>query len=555
MKSIAACRVLFVLLTLVIPSAGEGLSSSVPQPRTLTAFESFRTLGKSSRLCTFSEVKSPGTILEDVEDYSNSLLSRKEQRFDIKSEESNQYAWRRPFWQQVLLSPLEFFQQSGKAKKRPGALILMRTGQSEYHAAQTFTGWADPDLTPVGIEECAHAGRLLLAEGLIPDVVYTSRLTRAVKSAWTVLEVLDKLYIPVFKTYRLNQRMYGALQGLSKAQVTREFGPDVVRAWRYSLKAKPPAISRTDPSYPGQDRRYRDLTEDQIPLTESLLDCQKRAEPVWACTIRHDLQAGLNVLVVAHRDTLRGIIKQIDNIDDEMIQEISVPPGVPFVYRFDRTLQPIQPKDDHLVQIHTTSVFLEEPGAMKAALDRREIIDGTLKGIDTDFSNFSKRRDRSVKESLSKLRYEQNLINQLGSESELDHIQRWTDDPTEFEEYDEFADADQSSLPVNVIPLPQAIGKLASNLPYVVLVRHGRTPHNNLGLFTGWEDPPLTSDGVDEARLAGKLLKSHGFYFDVVYTSWLTRAIQTAYHILDELDCKSLLPESRRILGTSDMDS
>jgi bisphosphoglycerate-dependent phosphoglycerate mutase family 1 len=121
----------------------------------------------------------------------------------------------------------------------------------------------------------------------------------------------------------------------------------------------------TDPPYPRQDRRYRDLTEDQIPLTESLLDCEKPAEPVWACTIRHDLQAELDVLVVAHRDTLRGVIQQIDNIDDEMIQEISVPPGVPFVYRFDRTLRPIQPKDDHLVQIHTNGFFLEDPGAMK----------------------------------------------------------------------------------------------------------------------------------------------------------------------------------------------
>jgi len=212
---------------------------------------------------------------------------------------------------------------------KPGKLILLRCGESTWNANRTFSGWADfPDLTERGLQECRHAARLLLSEGYQPDIVYTSRLKRAVRSTWTVLEEIESLYLPVFKSWRLNERSYGALTGLSKVETAKKLGEAAVQAWRNSLKAKPPPMKVTDPYYPGNDDRYSDLSPDQIPLSESLLDTMKRAVPLWEYKIRYDIQNGNNVLVVAHGNTLRGLIKRIDDIGDRDIESVVIPAGV-----------------------------------------------------------------------------------------------------------------------------------------------------------------------------------------------------------------------------------
>ena len=431
---------------------------------------------------------------------------------------------------------------------------MLRCGQSEFNVNQTFTGWMDPDLTEEGVRECEHAARLLLAEGYEPDVVYTSRLTRAVKSVWTLLEGLDALYTPVFKTYRLNQRCYGSLEGLSKKDTAKEFGQEVVNAWRNSLKARPPPIKDTDPNYHGHDRRYSDILPERIPDTESLLDCQERARPLWQYKIKQDIAKGKTVLVVAHRDTLRGLAKVIDGISNEDIRDVAIPNGVPFVYRFDKDMNPLEPPEGSLSQLHTSASYLEKPGLLQKALKKEEVWMSSIPGVDS--AHVSKRA-ATMEESLNRLRVEQSLVDETDESTYIDEEgdvvkltrraaattteaeERWSDDPSEFEEYDFFAGEEKMDVPVNMLPL-SAVNEesKAQDDAVVVLIRHGRTPHNNLGLFTGWEDPPLAEDGVEDAKNAGRLLKKHGFEFDVVYTSWLTRAIQTAFYVIDELDSR-----------------
>ena len=483
---------------------------------------------------------------EDYEEYSNSLTPKQE-RADVLAE-GIEYHGQRPLWKKAVNVARKVL-----PKTKPGALILMRCGQSEFNVNQTFTGWMDPDLTEEGVRECEHAARLLLAEGYEPDVVYTSRLTRAVKSTWTLLEGLDALYTPVFKTYRLNQRCYGSLEGLSKKDTAKEFGQDVVNAWRNSLKARPPPVKKTDPNFHGNDRRYSDILPERIPQTESLLDCQERARPLWEYRIRQDIARGKTVLVVAHRDTLRGLAKVIDGIDNEDIRNVSIPNGVPFVYRFDYDMNPIEPSEGSLSQEHTSATFLEKPGLLQEALKKEEAWMSTIPGIDATHVT---KRSSTMEQALLKLRLEQSLVEETDDITYIDEDgdvvrlsrtspavstkaeERWSDDPSEFEDYDFFAVDEERDVPINFVPLSESTeGKSATqDDAVVVLIRHGRTPHNNLGLFTGWEDPPLAEDGVEDAKNAGRLLKKHGFEFDVVYTSWLTRAIQTAFYVIDELD-------------------
>ena len=181
-------------------------------------------------------------------------------------------------------------------------------------------GWADPDLSADGVREVEHAARLLLEGGWDIDLVFTSRLKRAIRSAWIILQELNEVYLPVFKSWRLNERMYGALTGLSKLQTADKLGSELVQEWRGSLRTQPPALQTTSPFWPGKDRKYADLTSEQIPLTESLKDCMDRTEPVWRDRILYELKQGRNVLVVAHANTLRGLVKIIDNIGDDEIQ-------------------------------------------------------------------------------------------------------------------------------------------------------------------------------------------------------------------------------------------
>jgi 2,3-bisphosphoglycerate-dependent phosphoglycerate mutase len=442
--------------------------------------------------------------------------------------------------------------------RKMGKLILLTCGQSEWNANGTFTGWADPDLTAQGIQECQHAARLLLAEGYEPDLVYTSRLKRSIHSARYVLQELGTLFLPVQKSWRLNERSYGSLTGLSKSETAETMGASVVQAWRNSLKARPPPLTKDDPFYPGNDRRYADLTEDQIPLTESLLDTMKRTIPLWEYKIKRDIANGNNVLVVGHGNTLRGLMKVIDDVSDVDIQDINLPRGIPVVYNFDKRLKPL-PAGRKLSQVHTNAIFLEKPGLLQEALRQQEKWKAVVPGLDEDKIQSRVTREQTMVAALEQLRAEQNAeiaiaLSQEGSgvTTESKIHERWDDDPSEFEDWDEFSDEDFGesigSSFFRWVPASSAspVSAELEELPFkdtdpvVVFIRHGRTPHNNLGLFTGWEDPPLAPDGVEDAKRAGRILKQHGFQFDVLYTSWLHRAIQTGLYVLDELDCSWL---------------
>jgi 2,3-bisphosphoglycerate-dependent phosphoglycerate mutase len=225
-----------------------------------------------------------------------------------------------PLWKRVLIKPLKLgykvMRRITNGKVEIGTLILVRHGESEWNANKTFTGWADPDLSEQGIRETEHAARLLLAGGYDIDVVFTSRLKRAIRSAWIILGEMNQLYIPVFKSWRLNERMYGALTGLCKKETAEQLGAELVQSWRGSLRSCPPPVSIGDSQWPGRDRRYSDLSMEQIPLTESLLDCMERTIPAWEHKIKWELRKGRTVLVVAHANTLRGLVKLIDNIGD-----------------------------------------------------------------------------------------------------------------------------------------------------------------------------------------------------------------------------------------------
>jgi len=269
--------------------------------------------------------------------YYSTSLSPSEERRSIDDEE-RQYRIvdekSRYWWQSLNPGPLvrKLYKSSGR-NSVPGSLILLRCGESEWTHAGKFTGWADPKLTDRGVREVEHAGRLLLSEGYDPDVVFTSRLSRAVKSTWTIISALGAPFLPVYKSWRLNERHYGALTGLKKFEAAEVLGAEAVQAWRNSLRASPPPMKKDDPYFPGNDRRYNDLSEDQIPLSESLADCMERTRPLWEYGIARELREGNNVMVMAHTNTLRGLMKVIDGIGDEEIQEVSMPSGIPFVYK------------------------------------------------------------------------------------------------------------------------------------------------------------------------------------------------------------------------------
>lgn len=488
-----------------------------------------------------------------IEGYSR-CLSPREAKQSVKNE-SRQYSIidRKPKWQKPLSLVSKGVKKVITKPKKPGSLILLRCGESKWTKTGRFTGWADPDIIKPGILEMEHAARLLLSEGYEPDIIYTSRLTRAVKSTWAVLNELNAPYLPVYKSWRLNERNYGALTGLKKMDAAKELGVEVVQAWRNSLKARPPPMTKEDEYYPGKDRRYEELKEEQIPLTESLMDCMERARPLWEYGIAKEVARGNTVLVVAHTNTLRGLMKVIDDIGDNEVQEVSMPAGIPFVYKFDSNMKPLPPPEGKLSQAHTSGIFLEKPGLLKEALKKteqwNEVVPGSF-GQQVEVNRVS-----SLEKALMKLKEDQAMsaVGQRGVvvDPNDDGQLIITNNLAEFEEIDaefeDFFDGDGAKeVPEAIscaLPNIQKAEEIAPGImkqgnskdPVVVFIRHGRTPHNNLGLFTGWEDPPLAPDGVEDAKNAGKLLRLHGFEFDVVYTSWLTRAIETAWYCMDEL--------------------
>jgi 2,3-bisphosphoglycerate-dependent phosphoglycerate mutase len=221
-------------------------------------------------------------------------------------------------------------------------LVLLRHGESEWNRENRFTGWTDVALTDKGLQEAHTAGARLREAGLQFDVAFTSVLKRAVKTLWIVQEELELYWIPVRPSWRLNERHYGALQGLNKAETAVRYGREQVFLWRRSYDTQPPPLERTDPRYPGHDPRYHNLNEGDIPLTESLKDTTLRLLPCWQETIAPAVRAGKRVLVVAHGNSLRALVKHLDNISDEDVPDLYIPTGIPLVYDLDGHLNPVR---------------------------------------------------------------------------------------------------------------------------------------------------------------------------------------------------------------------
>jgi len=221
-------------------------------------------------------------------------------------------------------------------------LVLVRHGESTWNLSNRFTGWTDVDLSERGFAEAHTAGRLLIENGYQFDVAYTSVLRRAIKTLWAVLEETSLEWIPVTRAWQLNERHYGALQGLNKAETAQEYGEAQVKIWRRSYDTPPPALDYDDPRHPRFDRRYASLTPEELPAAEALKNTLERVLPYWHSTIAPTIQSGKQVLVVAHGNSMRALVKYFDNISDADITELNIPTGVPLVYELDADLEPIK---------------------------------------------------------------------------------------------------------------------------------------------------------------------------------------------------------------------
>ncbi|MBS0299285.1 MAG: 2,3-diphosphoglycerate-dependent phosphoglycerate mutase [Proteobacteria bacterium] len=221
-------------------------------------------------------------------------------------------------------------------------IVLLRHGESTWNKENRFTGWTDVDLTPQGIQEAQNAGRLLREHGFAFDIAYTSVLKRAIRTLWIVLDEMDQMWIPIQHTWRLNERHYGALQGLNKAETAAQYGDEQVLIWRRSYDVRPPALNVDDTRYAGTDPRYQNLAHGDIPLTECLKDTVARFLPYWNATIAPQVQAGKSVIIAAHGNSLRALVKYLDNVSDEDILNCNIPTGIPLIYELDDNLKPIR---------------------------------------------------------------------------------------------------------------------------------------------------------------------------------------------------------------------
>jgi 2,3-bisphosphoglycerate-dependent phosphoglycerate mutase len=239
----------------------------------------------------------------------------------------------------------------------PGKLILVRHGQSTWNVENLFTGWHDVDLSDQGRIEARSAGVEIRKAGLKPDIAFTSVLKRAIRTLWSVLDEMDLMWIPVERSWRLNERHYGALQGLDKAQTVEKHGEAQVKIWRRSYDIPPPPLASDDPRHPLNDRRYANIDPRVLPASESLKDTLARVLPFWNDRIVAELKAGKNVLVAAHGNSLRAMVKMLDDVSEADITELNIPTGVPLVYELDDNLKPLR------------SGYLGDPEAIKAAAE------------------------------------------------------------------------------------------------------------------------------------------------------------------------------------------
>jgi 2,3-bisphosphoglycerate-dependent phosphoglycerate mutase len=236
-------------------------------------------------------------------------------------------------------------------------LVLLRHGESTWNKENRFTGWTDVDLSDKGRQEAREAGAVLKAGGYTFDVAYTSVLKRAIRTLWSALDELDLMWIPVHRSWRLNERHYGALQGLNKAETAAKYGDAQVKIWRRSYDVPPPVLTPDDPRFPGHDPRYKGLTPAELPLTECLKDTVARFLPLWHDTIAPSIRAGQKVIIAAHGNSLRALVMYLDNVSEANIVELNIPTGMPLVYELDDNLKPV------------TRYYLGDPEKVKAAMD------------------------------------------------------------------------------------------------------------------------------------------------------------------------------------------
>jgi 2,3-bisphosphoglycerate-dependent phosphoglycerate mutase len=237
-------------------------------------------------------------------------------------------------------------------------LVLLRHGESTWNKENRFTGWTDVDLTDRGRDEAAEAGRLMKEGGYVFDIAYTSVLKRAIRTLWIALDGMDSMWIAVEKSWRLNERHYGALQGLNKAETTAKHGEAQVKIWRRSYDIPPPPLTADDPRHPSRDPRYAKLSAGELPLTESLKDTVARFLPYWHQTIAPAIKSGTRVLIAAHGNSLRALVKYLDNVPEQEIVELNIPTGIPLVYELDDNLKPLK------------HFYLGDPAAAAAAAAR-----------------------------------------------------------------------------------------------------------------------------------------------------------------------------------------
>jgi len=236
-------------------------------------------------------------------------------------------------------------------------VVLLRHGQSTWNLDNRFTGWTDVDLSDQGRQEAAAAGKLLKEEGFEFDLVYTSVLKRAIRTMQIAMDELDQMWVPVIRNWRLNERHYGGLQGLNKAETAAQHGEEQVKIWRRAFDIAPPELEESDPRFPGHDRRYADLTKEQLPRTESLKDTIARFVPYWTEVIAPQVAAGKRVIIVAHGNSLRALVKYLDGISDADIISLNIPTGIPLMYELDADLKPV------------SSRYLGDPEAAKRAAE------------------------------------------------------------------------------------------------------------------------------------------------------------------------------------------
>ena len=221
-------------------------------------------------------------------------------------------------------------------------LVLLRHGESTWNRENRFTGWTDVDLSEKGLNEAHKAGKVLKEKGYTFDLAFTSVLKRAIKTLWIVMEEMDLTYIPVINSWRLNERHYGALQGLNKEETAKRHGEEQVKIWRRSYDIQPPALKKTDPRFPGRDPRYKNLAKKDLPATECLKDTVNRFLPYWKKEIVPQLKKGKRIIIAAHGNSLRALVKYLDKVSNKDIVELNIQTGIPLIYELDKTMKPIR---------------------------------------------------------------------------------------------------------------------------------------------------------------------------------------------------------------------